>query len=119
MKISIIISLTGIVTILSIGQILFKKASEFFPKKITVLNVFQFLFNPYFFTACFFYASATVLWVYVLRTIPLNKAYPFVALSFIFVPILAYFLFRETISITYMIGMVLIVLGISLTGIAS
>ncbi len=118
MNINNILSITGVVAILSIGQVLFKKASISFPNEITIINIIKFIFSPYLISACFLYASATLFWVYILRTVPLNKAYPLIALSFVIVPIISYFFLKETLSIRYGVGIIFILIGISLTGVA-
>ena len=44
------------------------------------------------------YAAATLLWVRILTTVPLSRAYPFVALAFVLVPAAGYLFFHEAIS---------------------
>jgi undecaprenyl phosphate-alpha-L-ara4N flippase subunit ArnE len=62
--------------------------------------------------ACILYGAATLVWVSVLRYVPLSVAYVFMALSFIIVPLLSYAFFKETLSARYFVGLVLIVAGI-------
>ena len=62
--------------------------------------------------ALFIYGVATLLWISLLRYVPLNKAYVFKALSFVLVPIASYFIFREHITVGYWIGVALIVSGV-------
>ena len=62
--------------------------------------------------AMFIYGVATLLWISLLRYVPLNKAYVFMALSFVLVPIASYFVFREHITVGYWIGVALIVSGV-------
>lgn len=62
------------------------------------------------------YGLATLLWVYVLRTLPLTKAYPFMALSFVLVPIGGVMFFSESVRLPYVLGLILIVAGVVLTG---
>jgi drug/metabolite transporter (DMT)-like permease len=61
------------------------------------------------------YGSATVLWIAVLRTVPLVKAYPYMALSFVLVPLGSIFFYSEKVQWTYAIGAALIVVGVMLT----
>lgn len=56
--------------------------------------------------------GATLLWVWVLRTVPLSTAYPFMALAFVLVPALSYFLFNEALTWTHLLGFLLIVAGV-------
>jgi len=61
------------------------------------------------------YGLATLLWIYVLRTVPLTKAYPFMALSFVIVPIGSILFFSEQVRLQYVIGTALIVAGVVIT----
>jgi len=63
-------------------------------------------------TAILIYGSATLLWVYLLRFVPLNKAYLFMSLSFVLVPIAGYYFFAEKFSYGNMAGAMLIIIGI-------
>lgn len=63
-------------------------------------------------SAFFIYGLATLLWISLLRYVPLNKAYVFMALSFVLVPIASFFLFKEQVSLGYWIGVGLIVSGV-------
>lgn len=58
------------------------------------------------------YAGATILWIYILRSLPLSSAYPFVGLTFFIVPVAAAALFGEKLSVYNILGGALIVAGI-------
>jgi drug/metabolite transporter (DMT)-like permease len=58
------------------------------------------------------YVTATVIWIVLLKHIPLSKAYSFMAMSYIVVPLIGMLVFNEQISVKAMLGAVLIVLGI-------
>lgn len=60
------------------------------------------------------YILATLLWVNVLKTVPLSRAYMFMSLSFVLVPVAGILLFGEQISLPYIIGSVLVVVGLLL-----
>ena len=62
------------------------------------------------------YGMATLLWIYVLKTLPLTRAYPFMALSFVLVPLGGMLFFQESVRPSYVMGLVLIVAGVVLTG---
>ncbi len=97
---------------ISCGQILFKvtaNASKGFH------SIFELLFYPAFMTAAMLYASTTFLWVWLLRQFELTEAYPFFALSFTFVPLLSWFVFKEAIDVKYCLGILLISFGIVLS----
>ncbi len=99
------------VILLSIGQILFKVAST----KIDIANKgiwAGFLFQTNFLIALSVYGIATLLWLAVLKMMQLRVAYPFVALAFVFVPLLAYFFLGEPLKITTFIGAAVIMIGV-------
>ena len=60
------------------------------------------------------YAGATLLWVRILTTVPLSRAYPFVALAFVLVPAAGYMFFGEPITLRYALGTALIVIGVAI-----
>lgn len=95
---------------LSSGQILFKLAATSFtynPEKI----IASFL-DLKLIVALLVYAVATVMWLMVLRTMPLRLAYPFVALAFFIVPIMAHYLLGETLNWKTFAGAALIGVGV-------
>jgi drug/metabolite transporter (DMT)-like permease len=94
------------------GQLLFKSAAAQWKfDGITWASAASFL-SPLMIAALALYAVATVLWVYVLRTVPLSAAYAVFAFAFIIVPVLAHFVLDEPLSANVLIGGVIIVVGI-------
>jgi drug/metabolite transporter (DMT)-like permease len=103
-----IICVLGIAT----GQILFKlsaasmhQANNFFDKRSLVILFF----------ALALYGITTLAWVWVLQKIELGRAYPLMALAFVLVPIGSHFIFGERFNLYYVMGVVVIMLGILLT----
>ncbi len=95
---------------IAIGQVLFKMTSE---KLVTTGAPFHtVMFNPVFILALALYGSATLLWIYILKTVPLAYAYSFMALTFVIVPLLAALWLGEAVGLKYAIGAGLIVLGL-------
>ena len=76
--------------------------------------IWQLIWNPYIIAAGFVYAAATVMWVWQLRFVPINQAYPVFALAFVIVPLLGWFLFGERVHPYYALGVVLIMSGVVL-----
>ena len=97
---------------ISIGQILFKLASPYFPTVVSWSSIIEFLFNKYLFSALIVYGFATILWVYALRLVPLSIAYPFMALAFIIVPILGVIFLNEPFHWRTLLGAGLIIIGL-------
>ncbi|HCU0878061.1 TPA: 4-amino-4-deoxy-L-arabinose-phosphoundecaprenol flippase subunit ArnF [Morganella morganii] len=62
------------------------------------------------------YVLSMVCWLLALRDLPLNKAYPLISLSYVFVYLLAAFLpwFNEGVSLIKSIGIIFILFGVRL-----
>lgn len=58
---------------------------------------------------------ASICWMLAVQSLALSVAYPFMALSFLLVPLLATLLLGESLSLGQGMGMLLIVAGIALT----
>lgn len=100
---------------LAAGQLLFKRTAEGTAQASGVEAVLRhILFDPWFIAALAIYMSATLLWIFALREVPLSKAYPFMALAFVLVPIGAVFFFGETIGLRYFVGLALVIAGVTL-----
>jgi undecaprenyl phosphate-alpha-L-ara4N flippase subunit ArnE len=100
------------VLMIAIGQLLFKSAaSQWKVDGFTWKTAVGFL-SPLMIAALALYGVATVLWVYVLRTVPLSAAYAVFALAFLIVPILAHFVLDEPLTPNVLIGGAVIVAGI-------
>ncbi len=74
-----------------------------------LLSVFT---SPTILAAFVLFAVSALLWIAALRETPLTVAYPMVALSYIIIFVGSYFLFAEPITLTKLIGAVLVVAGI-------
>jgi drug/metabolite transporter (DMT)-like permease len=99
---------------LALGQALFKLASA----NMTQAGRPSFLLllsSVPFYLALILYGALTVLWVWLLSGVPLSRAYPFVALSFIFTPIFAVVAFNESVTPNYIVGLCLIIGGLILS----
>jgi len=95
--------------IIAVGQIAFKKAGLEVQSAGTWFSpraIFTILF------ALVIYAIATLLWINLLRYVNLNRAYSFMALCFIIVPIASHFIFKEHITPGYAVGTALVVIGL-------
>ena len=95
---------------IAVGQVLFKMTSE---KLVATGAPFHTaLFNPVFIAALVLYGSATLLWIHVLKSVPLAYAYSFMAMTFVIVPLLAAWWLGETVGLKYAFGAGLIVIGL-------
>ena len=97
---------------ISAGQVLFKIGAN---AQGESFSVFALLTNVSFLAAIAIYAGCTILWGYVLTQAELSKVYPIFSLSFAIVPLLSYFFFKETLGVSYAVGVVFIMIGLVLT----
>ncbi|UZE19661.1 hypothetical protein LOY70_08700 [Pseudomonas sp. B21-054] len=95
---------------LSTGQILFKLAATSFIYNPN--NIIASFLDVKLIVALLVYAVATVMWLIVLRSMPLRLAYPFVALAFFIVPLMAHYLLGESLSWKTFAGAALIGVGV-------
>ena len=58
------------------------------------------------------YAAATLLWIHLLRFVALSRAYPFMAITFVIVPLASAWLFGDRLSAPYFAGVLLIGAGV-------
>lgn len=95
---------------IAIGQILFKVVSG----NLAEANgpLYTILINPVFILAMAIYGAATLMWVYVLKSVPLTYAYSFMALTYIMVPLFAAMWLGETVTLKYACGATLIIIGL-------
>ena len=71
--------------------------------------------NPLLILALAVYGVATLLWIFSLRNVPLSLAYPFVALAFVFVPVMAHFALSEPLKAKTFYGFILILAGVTIS----
>ena len=97
----------------SIGQV-FLKTGLLNEKPEISIRLVTYLFKPNIFIGAVLYAIAFLLWLVVLSRLELSRAYPFLALNFVFVQIFSFFLLGETITLGKIVGNTFIILGILL-----
>lgn len=95
---------------LSVGQILFKLAAGSI--KFGAADLLGSMLNAKLFVALLVYFLATVMWLFVLKLTPLRVAYPFAALAFFIVPVLAHFFLGERLMWNTFAGAALIGVGV-------
>ena len=105
-----------VVLIVAFGQLLFKFVALRFPHGTELTGFFSDQTAMLALgSALTLYAGATGLWLYALRSLPLSAAYPFLALSFVIVPVAAAVFLEERLSLYDLFGGMLIVAGIYLS----
>lgn len=103
------ILILGVVVLLSVGQVLFKYAA----REIN-FNRPETLLSPILFIALVIYGAATLGWLYILSRAPLSLVFPFYGMVFLFVPLLSWAFLRESITISNVMGSVVIAVGVAI-----
>lgn len=112
LPLSVICLLIGTPIMIAAGQVLFKLTSERLVARGENASFTTALFDPVFIAALMLYGSATLLWLFVLKAVPLSYAYSFMALTFVMVPLLAAYFLGEQLGLRYIIGSGLIITGL-------
>ena len=102
------------------GQMGLKLAMVAVPHDSSVLGIIKSLiFNATFLVAFVLYALAFISWLYVLRILELNVAYPLLASTYLVVAVLSKLFLNETVSLFTLIGLAFITIGVMIVGIHS
>ncbi|MBU7587103.1 MAG: EamA family transporter [Nostoc sp. TH1S01] len=103
-----------VVVLGTVGQLSLKYAFQANTSQSKSKPMQNILFSPYFWTWFVSYVIVTVLWLIVLRTIPLSQAFPTLGLTFALVPLASYYFLREHVVLSQWIGIAIIVTGVIL-----
>jgi len=102
-----------------IGQILFKKGMLVLgEQKLTgglfnsIKSLLQIVFSPIIFIGLLLYVFSTILWLFALSKTTLNYAYPFTALTFVFVMASSWLIFSESLPVNRVIGGLIVTIGV-------
>jgi multidrug transporter EmrE-like cation transporter len=105
----ILLSVIGI----SVGQVMLKLAALGSRSPSPNLHpAFALLLNAHFVGGVVLLGCSTVLWTWVLRTVPLSAAYPFTALAFVLVPTICFVFLGEPFTLKQTAGTALIIAGV-------
>lgn len=102
---------------MTIGQLLFKQASNFFNTNINLTFLYKYLLNPWFYAAVLSYGISTFVWVKILTQMKISVAYPILSISYILTAIGAYYFFQERLTVLNLVGIFLIMVGVTLVSI--
>jgi drug/metabolite transporter (DMT)-like permease len=112
------LALLVIVCVASAGQLLLKLSVTTGDGGAQSWKSYAGLFvNPYFIAGMVMYGCTSLAWMWALKTFPLSRVYPILALSFVIVPLLAKYVLQERIGYSDAFGMILILAGVSLMGV--
>lgn len=79
-----------------------------------LVGVFKLLLTPSVFAGFFLYGLSSLLWIAILRNVPLSIAYPTLSIGYIAIVALSYFYLGEPINFYNILGTFLIIGGVSL-----
>lgn len=105
------IGLLGTPLLIAMGQVLFKMASST-TGDLSARGLLALATNPVLVAALMVYGFGTIVWIHVLKSVPLTLAYSFMGLTFCFVPLLAQLFFGEALTLRYAVGTALIFAGL-------
>ena len=121
--------LTNLIFIISsvflnaLAQILLKAGMKNFNNIDIKNNIIQtsisISLNPYIICGFISYGISIILWLWVLSKVDVSLAYPFQALGYNIVTILAWFIFQENINFTRIIALIFITLGLIILAFSS
>ncbi|MBQ0123006.1 MAG: EamA family transporter [Bacteroidales bacterium] len=98
--------------LLAAAQMTLKMAMVRLPRFHFVWDVIRQYLTSLWFALCgVLFASATVLWMYIIKHYPLSQAYPMTSIAYIFGMLAGIFIFHESASLPKWIGLVLIIAG--------
>ncbi|MCL4688453.1 MAG: EamA family transporter [Burkholderiales bacterium] len=97
---------------ISCGQILLKIGAVSTTTVSGNVGPLERFLNIHLFLAVALYGGATALWIWVLRTVPLGIAYPFVGLAFVFVPLLTWLVLDDPLTTRQVLGGAVIAIGV-------
>jgi multidrug transporter EmrE-like cation transporter len=78
----------------------------------SIFSIKSFILNPYIYLALFIFFLSYVMVIISIKLVDLSIIYPTLSLSYIWITIIAYFLFNELITFSKVFGMISIILGI-------
>ncbi len=94
------------------GELLFKHGIMQTELKMTFMSILKTVFTPFIFFGFALFGGGAILWLFVLQKFPLSVAYPTLALNYVWLLILSYYLFGEQITLNKTIGILLIIAGV-------
>ena len=94
------------------GQMFLKKGVTLTNFNSNIVSIISTILTPTLMLGFFFYGVSAILWLFVLKSFPLSVAYPSLSLTYVFVVFLSSVFFGENITITKIIGVVLIFSGV-------
>jgi drug/metabolite transporter (DMT)-like permease len=103
---------------LATGQICWKLSMMNRELAFSLKSFFGLAIKPLFLAGVALYGLATVLWIYLLSKYELSYIYPMIAFAYVFGVLLSVVILKETVSLTRLGGVMLVVIGVAVIGIS-
>ncbi|MEM4711040.1 MAG: EamA family transporter [Candidatus Woesearchaeota archaeon] len=111
----IILGLMIILTFIgATGSLFLKLGSKNFHLEASIKNIILFIMNWKIIIGIILYGISSILFIIVLKMTDLSIAYPMTSMSYVFVTILSYKFLKEKINKYKIIGIILIITGVTL-----
>mgnify|MGYP001138516901 CR=1 FL=1 len=109
-----ILSVSYLIFVL-VGQVLYKKAAVTVSTESVSSFISSLAVNPPLWIATLFYILAMIVWVLLLKQLPLSRVFPAMsAVLLLSLPIVSYYFLGEPLTLRYWLGVALILAGIAL-----
>lgn len=103
------------VMLMASGQLFFKRSADFINANSNLRFPLNYIENPWFYVAISLFVISTFVWTQVLTKVPLSVAYPIMSCAYILTVFGALFFFHEQLSHKAILGVFVIMTGITLT----
>ncbi|MEM3227387.1 MAG: EamA family transporter [Candidatus Micrarchaeaceae archaeon] len=115
MIIYVVIFITLVAALIaSFSQILFKNSMD--RELLGIREILRLIYKKRILLGLAGYAVSLVIYLYALKTAPLSVIYPTFASSFIFIALLSHFFLKEKITVSRLVGVLLVFIGIAIIG---
>lgn len=114
MSVQLILLLALEITLMALGQILFKKSSLFIEAHGDLPFLLRYLYNTWLYAGVLIFGTATLVWIKILSLEKLSMVYPMQSIAYILVAIASFYLFGERLSLINFAGIITIIIGVIL-----
>lgn len=80
--------------------------------EISIYKLLKIALNPWIFSGMTLHVAALVVWLWALSRVDISFAYPFLALGYVIVGVMAWIWLGETLSVSRIVGMLIILTGL-------
>lgn len=93
------------------GQTLWKIGLQSQEISLNIPSIIKCFLNPYIISGLFLYVIATLVWFYLLSKMEFSLLYPLQSLCYVAAAFVAFFIFKEHLPATRIMGILIIILG--------